>query len=730
MKLVQPDRSQRAVRFFLPAVELLAAHSSERSQQQLAAPSDFTRHANRLLHWSGCLSVAALTLLPGSAIAQIAQTVDMPAAPPTLAQAGSAVNLLFVNPTVGNDASGSGRQNAPLRTITQALRVAQPNTVIMLAAGTYSAESGETFPLRLQPGVTVQGDPSARGEGILIRGGGTYASPTSADQNITILGANQAGLTGVTVTNPNPRGYGVWVESTSPTIANNTFSSSVHDGVMVVGNGAPLIQGNHFLQNGANGISLLGASQAEVRDNRFERTGYGINVAQNAAPRLLNNQVTQNRSGVVVQANARPLLRGNTIEDNQEDGLVAIAQAQPDLGTETEPGNNVFRSNGRQDINLTAARQPISTVGNQLESPPATRQAAPPSRPVAPTAPPAVSAPSRSAAPANPASTRPAPASSNGGFGNLPQLQPAPTLTVPPQSIAPPPTSQPATPIAEAEAAMPQINLVMRSTPAPTPAQPETTVERSQQGIAIPVIPPANSEATASTRRPATDSSRTAPQAAPQSGRSAAAIDIPVPPPASAAARPAAPLREVTVARPVARPGSSTERPTEPVTERVTERSTELASEGAIEIPVPPPETGSVAPRAASRSVPNPPSSIAAVPASNLLPVPGDDIPLGNIGGLPTIDVSRDPLRRTASLPPAANSSRAVAMGLRYRVVVEAESERDQAQVRSLVPGAFRTSVNGRVVMQAGAYSDRANADETAQFLNSSGLRAVVQSIE
>lgn len=52
----------------------------------------------------------------------------------------------------------------------------------------------------------------------------------------------------------------------------------------------------------------------------------------------------------------------------KEDGLVAIAQAMPDLGSASEPGGNQFQNNARYDINASAAKQVISAAGNNLVS--------------------------------------------------------------------------------------------------------------------------------------------------------------------------------------------------------------------------------------------------------------------------------------------------------------------------------------------------------------------------
>ncbi|MEA5515074.1 DUF1565 domain-containing protein [Nodularia sp. UHCC 0506] len=300
--------------------------------------------------------ITFLSISPGRVLAQI------PSAESNLPK----VKMLFVNPSVGNNSSGNGSESAPLQTITQALQVASPNTMIMLSPGTYSAETGEVFPLNLKPGVAIHGDPLSKGEGIIIQGGGRFLSRRFGGQNVTIVGVEQSELRGVTVTNPHPRGYGLWIESSNPVIANNTFTGSTQDGISLTGDSAPQIRQNHFHRNGANGMTIGGDSQPEVRENVFEETGFGINITQNAAPVVALNQIQNNRAGIIVQANARPILRNNLIQGNREDGLVAIAQAIPNLGTIAEPGGNEFRNNTRHDINASAAKEMIPAAGNNL----------------------------------------------------------------------------------------------------------------------------------------------------------------------------------------------------------------------------------------------------------------------------------------------------------------------------------------------------------------------------
>jgi parallel beta-helix repeat protein len=330
---------------------------------QLARLSVFPTSILSLSIALGVASIALLDTTFSSAIAQITiRTEQNLHSERTISQ----VNLLFVNPSIGNDQGGNGSEIAPFQTITQALQAAQPNTVIMLSPGTYSPNTGEVFPLILKQGVAIQGDTDNKGRSVQITGGGEYLSRSFGSQNVAIVGANQAGLSGVTVTNTNSRGYGLWIESSNPLIQENTFTGNTQDGISITGNATATISKNYFNGNGANGITISGDSRPQVRENIFQRTGFGINIAQNAAPEIIANQIQDNRSGIIVQANTSPILRNNIIQGSKEDGLVVIAQATPDLGSAQQPGGNQFRNNGRYDINAKAAKQVISAAGNNL----------------------------------------------------------------------------------------------------------------------------------------------------------------------------------------------------------------------------------------------------------------------------------------------------------------------------------------------------------------------------
>ena len=275
-------------------------------------------------------------------------------------------NLLYVNPSTGND-SASGSQVTPLKTITKATQQAIAGSSIRLMPGTYNAATGEVFPLVVPSNVTVVGDESQKGKGIQITGSGRYLSASFGGQNVTFKLESLSTLKGVTITNNESRGTGVWIESTNPTVVNCTFVNCQREGIFVTGTAKPIVTDCVFFQNAAAGISIVREAKGEYRNNVCQNTGYGIAIGDSAAPLLVGNRIFENRSGIVLSRAARPVLRNNIIERNTETGLVILETCVPDLGNPQEPGGNAMRDNGEVDLqNATNPQITIVSVGNQL----------------------------------------------------------------------------------------------------------------------------------------------------------------------------------------------------------------------------------------------------------------------------------------------------------------------------------------------------------------------------
>lgn len=590
------------------------------------------------------------------------------------------LQTLWVNPQTGSDATADGSQRSPFRSLSRALQAARPRSVIQLAAGTYSANSGEQFPILLKPEVTVQGNPDDLGQAVVIQGGGSYASPSAGRQHVTIAAVNQAVLTGVTVTNPATRGYGLWVEAGSPTVRDNTFTGS-NIGLIAVGSSRPVLQGNLFMLN-QSGLQVTGAAQPQVRQNIFQRTGTGITVGETAAGQIVGNRISQNRDGIVVQGKARPSLRSNQIEDSERDGLVVMAQAQPDLGSSRDPGQNQFLNSRQHDVNATTT-QPISAIGNQM-----TGQLVGNLLLHGQTGPIASAPPAALIASLPPASLPPA-ARINTAPGRLPASQAAP------------------------QAASQVAYQVTFS--APTSAQPVSIA----QPVNISVPPPRRVAALAVGLQPV--SSLGAVSFGP----------LPNQPPRQPSRQPAAAVRPVSTATPAAAstpasPFTPTAPPAAALNSVVVMAKASLPRQtfAALNAPTLSGAPITIPAPVAERAVSHPPQTQSQPQrpraSSSLLPVPAAAIPVGNTG-----DMTRISLRQASAQYPGSQYP-----GSQYRVLVADTDSAVQNRVQALVPDAFSTSVQGQSALQIGAFSSYENAQQALQILSQNGLQGIIQPVE
>jgi parallel beta-helix repeat protein len=338
-------------------------------------PSKVAQSAQRLFRPLALSSLAVVTGV-GLSFSQSPATQAQLSATKVLqvAQIPVGATVFNVNPTAGTDVVGGGSAAAPFKTIAFALAQVKlgATTVIQLAPGSYTSASGETFPLKLKPNVTVVGDEATKGQGVLIQGAGKLLTKALGSQDTTISMDKNSVLRGVTVTNLASRGTGVWVESTNPVIANNTFTNSGREGIFVTGQGTPLIGSNIFLKNVGNGVSIIDTAAGTITNNLFQENGFGLSIGGAATTELQNNQIVKNISGIVINKDARPTLRGNTITENQESGIFVGSNGNPDLGTATTAGNNRIRGNNTSkkpkifDIENSTTNT-IAAVGNDID---------------------------------------------------------------------------------------------------------------------------------------------------------------------------------------------------------------------------------------------------------------------------------------------------------------------------------------------------------------------------
>ncbi|MDJ0706916.1 MAG: DUF1565 domain-containing protein [Leptolyngbyaceae cyanobacterium MO_188.B28] len=648
--------------------------------------------------------------------------------------AAAGYTLIHVNPSVGRNATGDGSQRRPFQTITHALRSAEPNSIVLLAPGVYSIATGEMFPLLLKPGVTVQGNLAGGDRPVVIQGGGFFRSLSVGEQrNATILAADGAGLANVIVNNPTPGGNGLWIEASSPVIRENQFIGSRNVGIVVVGNGAPIIQGNYFNQNRLAGLMITGSSQAEVSENLFQATGVGVSVAEGATPRIVGNRIVHNQDGLVIYGDARPELAANQISQNRRNRLVEFGAPAGDMainaGGEQASNQNTSNQNAGAAAPTTVFREsPSSSPSNSPAQPaPSTEDAVLELNPIdIETAPSgngeAAEEPSVVVNDSQPAAAdeiaieeADAEAETAAIAEEAESLETDAGETDAGETDAGEAANSAEAESAGAEATPVDGKLVLPVQILPSTSSPEVSPVEVSPPAPEPTLPtpPTNAE-TADTADEKSDLSRfsnlltrlgvTHLMSPPSSQPTATstqpdAIEIPV----------------------IGPPSHSPEHP-QSIGSAMSETG-DPAGSTVIEIPVIAPPISDVN----LSSLPEIPGDRAAMTSSaSRLQVPSSEIPIGSSSGLPTISVSRAPADSDA---PPEPPSRASTLGLYYRVIVVAEDKATQDEVRSLVPDAFRTRLDGRIVMQVGAYEDQATADEQANRLIRNGLDAEVKFI-
>ncbi len=529
----------------------------------------------------------------------------------TAIAAGQAVDYqtLYVDATAGSDLS-AGAESQPLQTVTRALELAAPNTVIVLAPGRYTQASGEVFPLQLKSGVTIQGTPGSRNRTAIIEGGGNFESATRSQQNAAIIAADKAGLAQVAVSNPD--GYGVWVESASPTILESAFIGNRQTGIYVA-SGSPRVQGSYFAGNKIAGLIVFGLSTASIQNNTFDSTGDGIQVSDGATPEIIGNRMINNNAGLVVIGDANPLLRDNRITGNRRDGIVTVAARTPEAVSSssvlTTSAETVTKAPepAERSISKSVLIEPEEAVYTRVPQP---ADAVP---------------------------------------GELAARSVSPLLS----QLAPEPAGQ-SIPIT----VFPRQSVEVADNFQPVVAADSVPFEAGAPGSALAAL---------------------------RAGlASEGSTDVALGPRAVTGENPDSP---------VIRPRSRRREP-EGTPERAPERTPEP----------------SVRPSAPINN--------------NRLAVPSASIPLGS-GSSSTIFA---PPSGGVGSPPAP-PSRAQALGLYYRVFVDAADPFMQDEVKAVVPDAFRTRFEGRAVMQVGAFPTEDEAEDRRRLLEDRNLDAQVEYI-
>jgi nitrous oxidase accessory protein NosD len=292
----------------------------------------------------------------------------------------------YVNQTTGDD-SNNGSQASPWATISYAVATADSEITIHVAAGTYNAASGETFPITLKYGQKLIGNVSNKGAGAnptLISGQGAYALGFLV--GTTVVGAQGARVAGFSIANEtNQVSYAALsVDGVTMEVDHNTFPDLTYTGI-AASNLANVEVHDNLFQNSSYGLVLDGSGFVSVHDNTMEGGSYGVrvfgidslDVADNtisvgsggiqggfgASTTIRNNTInkTPGNYGGIICSSGTPVIRGNTFTGAS--ALYVQDDGAPDAGTLADLGHNNFYAITAVTIQHTGTGT-VMAVGN------------------------------------------------------------------------------------------------------------------------------------------------------------------------------------------------------------------------------------------------------------------------------------------------------------------------------------------------------------------------------
>jgi hypothetical protein len=245
----------------------------------------------------------------------------------------------------GDDVSGTGSAGQPYRTLGRAADQAPAGATIMLASGTYSAASGEAFPIDIS-GLTVRG----QGEADTIIAGTTAAlyGLTIASGETTIRDLSVQGF------GTSPVGANVLVEGGSVRIEDVIIADGARHGIQIT-SGAVTLRSVTVTANQDDNVSTNGTVTLDV---------FGSVISASA-----------DADGIDTDGNTTLRVRDTQIVDNDGSGI-ELNGGTADLGTIADPGGNTLTGNaieGGSSAQLEDDRPPgaplITAVGNDLGTP-------------------------------------------------------------------------------------------------------------------------------------------------------------------------------------------------------------------------------------------------------------------------------------------------------------------------------------------------------------------------
>ena len=134
--------------------------------------------------------------------------------------------------------------------------------------------------------------------------------------------------------------YGIWCDSSSPSISNNTISNNYYYGILCKYSSSPSISNNTISNNNYYGISCSYYSSPSISNNTISNNNYsGIYCYYSSSPSISNNTISNNSSRGIYCYSSSPSISNNTISNNSSRGIYC-SHSSPSISNNTISNNN------------------------------------------------------------------------------------------------------------------------------------------------------------------------------------------------------------------------------------------------------------------------------------------------------------------------------------------------------------------------------------------------------
>jgi hypothetical protein len=238
-----------------------------------------------------------------------------------------------------------------------------------LQAAVDAAKPGDSLILR---GI-CSGPVTITTDGLKLFGGGTASITGSGNNVVTVTGAQQVVLSGLTISGGAVNGL-LGQAGAQLTLENVTVAGNGAMGIQLLGNSAAVVSGGGVSDNVVNGVDVESTSSFTVT-GAYTATGnqvFGMNINGNSSLTLTqaNLTVSQNTLGIQLGTTASGFIADNksalTLSNNATDGLTVVSGSHMvDFGgTIQSTGNGIhgISINSKAGLDLDAGSQ--VTVSN------------------------------------------------------------------------------------------------------------------------------------------------------------------------------------------------------------------------------------------------------------------------------------------------------------------------------------------------------------------------------